>query len=63
MDQYWNEFIRQSEDEEVAQGMDFIIFMNYILFHIGGPTSELQVIVALQTKEFRLNFSNILREF
>ena len=33
MDQYWNEFIHQSEDEEVVQGMDFIIFTKYILFH------------------------------
>ena len=63
MDQYWNEFIHQSEDEEVVQGMDFIIFTKYILFHIEAPTLELQVIVVFQTKEFRLNFSNILREF
>ena len=61
MDQYWNEFIHQSEDEEVVQGMDFIIFTKYILFRIGGSTSELEV--ALQTKKFRLNFSNILCEF
>jgi len=61
VDQYWNEFIHQSEDEEVVQGMDFIIFTKYILFRIGGSTSELEV--ALQTKKFRLNFSNILCEF